>query len=123
MIKPINSLETTIAVTDVERSVAWYKKHFGLEKVSEDANGVVIGHGAIRISIMQGRDEEPVMDLESVTQTDLRFLTFEVSEADWELVKDEFPEDDGLSWIQRETYSSCITKDLDGHAIELYLKK
>ena len=54
---------------------------------------------------------------------DAAAIALTISQADWDRIKDEFPEDAGLSWIERETYNSCITQDPDGHAIELHLKK
>ena len=121
MIRPKKLNAVGIVVRDLERSLAWYKEKFGFEKLYDVSNGVVIGSNGVELWVAQAKD--PANARQSNTDQDIciRLIGFEVSEDDLARVKAEFPEDDDIVEIDHPKYKSCITEDLDGHAIELFV--
>ena len=49
MIKPKKMNAVILAVRDIEKSLAWYKKHFGFEKLYDVPNGVLIGDDGVEV--------------------------------------------------------------------------
>ena len=38
-----------LAVRDIEKTLAWYKEHFGFEKLYDVPNGVLIGANGVEV--------------------------------------------------------------------------
>jgi len=123
MIKPKKLAEVGIVVRDLAKSLAWYREHFGFEKLFDVSNGVVIGSDSVHLWLAEVADLDQAKVPDSAKDLCIRLISFEVSETDLSRVGEEFPEDDDIDWIDHPKYRSCVIDDPDGHAIELYVWK
>ncbi len=123
MITPQKLNAVGIVVRDLERSLAWYKKHFGFEHLFDIANGVVIGANGVEMWVAQASEPDTARQTDHAHDICIRLVGFEVSEADLAQVKAEFPKDNDIVDIDNPKYKSCIITDPDGHAIELFVNK
>ena len=123
MITPQKLNTVGIVVRDLERSLAWYKKHFGFERLFDVDNGVVIGANGVEMWVAQANDPDTAHQTDQAHDICIRLIGFEVSEADLAQVKAGFPEDSDIVGIDHPNYKSCIVTDPDGHAIELFVNQ
>ena len=123
MIKPKKLNAVTIAVRDLDRSLKWYREHFGFERLFDVEGGVVIGADGVELVVSQVGDPAHAPLVNHAVDVCVRLFAFEVTEEDFARVKDEFPEDKDIVEIDHPRYKSYITEDLDGHCIELYVDK
>ena len=123
MIKPKKMNSVSLAVRDIEKSLAWYRKHFSLEKLYDVQGGVLIGADGVELVLSQVSDPENAKKADEAKEVCIRLFAFEVSEQDLEHAEKEFPEDTDLVRLDHPKYKSCITEDPDGHSIELYVDK
>ena len=122
MIKPRKMNAVMIAVRDIDKSLAWYKEHFGFERLYDVQGGVLIGANGVELVLSQANDSQAKKSDEA-SDICIRLFAFEVSQQDLERAKEEFPEETDLTWIDHPKYKSCILDDPDGHSIELYVEK
>lgn len=124
MIRPKKLNAVGIVVRDLDASLAWYKKHFGFERLYDVSNGVVIAAGGVELWVAEADDPATARRAHTDRDICIRLLGFEVTDADLARMEEEFgAEDDDLVWIDHPRYRSCITEDPDGHAIELFVDK
>ena len=127
MIEPKRLSAVVLAVRDLERSMAWYKKKFGFEKLYDDSPnspGVVIGTEQIELCLNPLAEPNRATDVDTACQSCIQLFCLEVEESDLERVAEEFAEDkDIVSLDEHPKYRSRIVEDPDGHSIELIVKK
>lgn len=112
-VKEVNAV--VIFVRDLARSLEWYKKRFGFEKMYDVSEGVAIAANSdaelVLSEVGDGRGIAPIS------------FSFEVTEEDLLRVQANFPEDDKAMWVYNPDYRSCLVDDPDGHRIELFVDK
>ena len=123
MIKPKKMNSVILAVRDIEKSLAWYKDHFGFEKLYDVPNHVLIGADGVEVVLLQANNPENARKTDEAKDICIRLFAFEIAKQDLERAEKEFPEDAGLVRIDNPKYKSCIIEDPDGHSIELYVDK
>lgn len=123
MIKPKKINSVILAVRDIEKSLAWYNKHFGFERLYDVQGGVLIGANGVELVISQANNPEDARKADEAKDICIRLFAFDVLQEDLERAKEEFPEETDLTWIDHPRYKSCIIGDPDGHSIELYVDK
>ena len=123
MIKPKKMNSVILAVRDIEKSLAWYKKHFSYEKLYDVQGGVLIGADDVEIVLSQADDPEKARKADEAKDICIRLFAFEVTAGELARAEQEFPEDPDLVRIDHPKYKSCIVEDPDGHSIELYVDK
>ena len=123
MIKPKRMNSVSLAVRDIEKSLAWYKKHFGFEKLYDVPNGVLIGANGVEVVLSQVDDPANAKKADEAKDICIRLFAFEVTQQELEQVEKEFPEEADLVRIDHPRFRSCIIDDPDGHSIELYMDK
>ena len=111
-----------LKVADIQRSMDWYREHFGFE-YSHDAEGcVVVRTGNTELVLSpHDRPDAPLADPRKVRC--IHTLGFEIPESEFGKLKDEFSEDDGLVEIDQDEFQSVITCDPDGYCVEVYYNK
>ena len=113
-----------ISCRDRERSLAWYRDHFGFESLYEvSGGGIVIGRDGVTLCLFQVADPEAAREGYTGSEVAVRLFGLEVGESDFARLADEFADDPELVWMDHPRYKSCITEDPDGHAIELIVNK
>ena len=122
MIKPRKMNAVMIAVRDIDKSLAWYKEHFGFERLYDVQGGVLIGANGVELVLSQASNPK-ARKADEANDICIRLFAFEVSQQDLERAKEEFPEETDLTWIDHPKFKSCILDDPDGHSIELYVEK
>ena len=123
MIKPKKINSVILAVRDIEKSLAWYKKHFGFERLYDVQGGVLIGADDVELVLSQVNNPESAGKADEAKDICIRLFAFEVTAEELEQVEKEFPEETDLTWIEHPRYKSCIIDDPDGHSTELYVDK
>ncbi|MFH1614737.1 MAG: VOC family protein [Planctomycetota bacterium] len=123
MIKPKKMNSVILAVRDIEESLAWYKKHFGFEKLYDVPGGILIGTDGVEIVLSQVNDPEDARKADEAKDICIRLFAFEVTPEELERAEKEFQEDADLVRIDHPKYKSCIIDDPDGHSIEMYVDK
>jgi len=123
MIKPKRMNAVMLAVRDIMKSLAWYKRHFGFEILYDVEGGVLIGADGIEIVLSQVSDPEGARKADEAKDICIRLFAFEITPQELEHAEEEFPEDADIAWIDNPRYKSCIIDDPDGHSIELYVDK
>lgn len=123
MIKPKKMNAVILAVRNIEKSLAWYKKHFGFEKLYDVQGGVLIGADGVEIVLSQVKNPENARKADEAKDICIKLFAFEVTQQELERTEQEFPEDPDLVRIDHPKYKSCIVEDPDGHSIELYVDK
>ena len=121
MIKPKKMNSVVLAVWDIERSLAWYKEHFGFEKLYDVPGGVLIGAEGVDVVLSQADEPEKAKKADEAKDICIRLFAFEVARKELDRAEEEFPEEADLTWIDHSRFRSCIIDDPDGHAIELYV--
>ncbi len=113
-----------LSCRDRERTFEWYRRHFGFERMYEvSGGGWVIGREGVTVCLFQVADAATARDGYTGSEVAVRLFGFEVNEADFARLAEEFAADPELVWIDHPRYKSCITEDPDGHAIELIVSK
>ena len=123
MIKPKKMNSVILAVRDIEKSLGWYKKHFGFERLYDVEGGVLIGADGVELVLSQVNDPENARKTDEAKDICMKLFAFEITQQDLEHGEEEFPEEADLVRIDHPRYSSCIIEDPDGHSIELYVDK
>ena len=123
MIKPKKMNSVILAVRDIEKSLSWYKKHFGFERLYDVQGGVVIGADGVELVLSQANNPKDARKADEAKDICIRLFAFEVTAEELEQAEKEFPEETDLTWINHPKYKSCIIDDPDGHSIELYVDK
>lgn len=119
--KKLNSV--MIGVRDIEKSLAWYARHFGFVRLYDVDGGVLIGAGGVEIVVCQLDDPGNAKNSDTVKDACIRLFGFEVSREDLGKAEAEFGSEDELIWLDHAKYKSCIVSDPDGHSLELYFDK
>lgn len=123
MIKPRKMNSVVLAVRDIARSLAWYKEHFGFEKLYDVPGGVLIGAEGTEVVLSQADEPEKAKKADEAKDICIRLFAFEVTRQELDRAEEEFPEAADVTWIDHARFRSCIIDDPDGHAIELYVDK
>ena len=127
MIIPKKHSAVTLTVSNLERSLAWYREKFGFEKLYDDAPnspGVVVGVNGVELVLKETDEPETAELVNHKDQMCIQLFGFEVDEADLDRVAEEFPEDDDIVVLDdHPKYRSRIIEDPDGHAIELVVER
>ena len=123
MIKPKKMNAVILAVRDIKKRLAWYKKHFGFERLYDVQGGILIGTDGVELVLSQANDPENARKADEAKDICIRLFAFEITQQDLERAEEEFPEDTDLVRIDHPKYKSCIINDPDSHAIELYVDK
>ena len=123
MIKPKKMNAVILAVRDIEKSLAWYKKHFGFERLYDVQGGVLIGADGVELVLSQANNPENARKADEAKDICIRLFAFEVTQQDLGSAAEEFPKETDLTWIDHPRFKSCIIDDPDGHSIELYVEK
>jgi catechol 2,3-dioxygenase-like lactoylglutathione lyase family enzyme len=123
MIKPKKVNSVILAVRDIEKSLAWYKKHFGFERLYDVQGGILLGADGVELVLSQADDPENARKADEANDICIRLFAFEVTQQELERAEKEFPEESDLTWVDHPKYKSCIIDDPDGHSIELYVEK
>jgi catechol-2,3-dioxygenase len=123
MIKPKKMNSVILVARDIEKSLAWYKEHFGFEKLYDVQGGILIGADGVELVLSQADDPENARKADEARDICIRLFAFEVTQQELEQPEKEFPEDADLVRIDHPKYKSCIVEDPDGHSIELYVDK
>jgi catechol-2,3-dioxygenase len=121
MIKPKKMNAVMLAVRDIEKSLAWYKKHFGFERLYDVQGGVLIGADGVELVLSQANNPENARKADEAKDICIRLFAFEITQQELERVEKEFPEETDLVRIDHPRYRSCIIDDPSGHSIELYV--
>ena len=53
IIRPKKMNAVILAVRDLQRSLTWYKEHFGFDKLYDVPNGVLIGANGVEVVLSQ----------------------------------------------------------------------
>lgn len=124
-VKRINSV--SVAVRDLERSMAWYREKLEFEKLYDDAPnspGVIIGKDGVELTLRPLSNPDTATPVDTVNQVCIPLLAFEVEAGELDRVKDVFPEDADIVVLDdHPQYRSRIVEDPDGHAIEFYASR
>jgi len=123
MIKPKKLNAVILAVRDLERSLAWYKEHFGFEKLYDVPGGVLIGADGVELVLSQIDNPDQAKCPDKAKDICIRLFAFEVSADDLAHAGSEFAQDRDIVRIDHPRFQGRITTDPDGHAIELYTDK
>jgi catechol-2,3-dioxygenase len=123
MIKPKKMNAVMLAVRDIEKSLVWYKKHFGFNKLYDVPGGILIGADGVEVVLSQVDEPQKARKADEAKDICIRLFAFEVTPQELQRAEKEFPEDTDLVRINHPKYKSCITGDPDGHSIELYVDK
>jgi len=121
MIKPKKMNSVILAVRDIEKSLAWYKKHFGFERLYDVQGGLLIGADGVEVVLSQVDEPGIARKADEAKDICIRLFAFEVAQQDLQRAEEEFPEETDLTWVDHPRYRSCIIDDPDGHSIELYV--
>ena len=123
MIVPKRLSGVVLSVRDVGRTLAWYRRKFGFEKLCDDApnsKGIIIGTNGVTLGLNPLDDPDNATDVDNARQVCLQLFCLEVDEADLDRVAEEFPEDKDIVVLDgHPKYRSRIIEDPDGHSIEL----
>ena len=123
MIRPKKLNAVNIAVRDLNRSLKWYREHFGFDRLYDVKGGIVIGTNGVELVVSQVDDPIHARLVDHAKDVCVRMFAFEIAEEELTRVKDEFPEDKDIVEIDHPKYKSYIIEDFDGHCIELYVDK
>ena len=121
MIKPKKMNSVILAVRDIEKSLVWYKEHFGFEKLYDVQGGILIGADGVELVLSQANNPENARKADEAKDICIRLFAFEVTPEELERAEKKFPEEADLVRIDHPRYRSCIIEDPDGHSIELYV--
>ena len=121
MIKPKKINSIILAVRNIEKSMAWYKEHFGFERLYDVQGGVLIGADGVELVLSQANNPEKARKADEAKDICIRLFAFEVTPQELERAEKEFPEEADLVRIDHPRYRSCIIDDPDRHSIELYV--
>jgi catechol-2,3-dioxygenase len=120
MITPKKLNAVILAVSDLGTSLAWYKQYFGFEKLYDVQGGVLIGSNGVEV-VLSEVPSGITKKCDHANEICIRLFAMELTERDFEQVKEEFGED--IVHIDHPRYKSCIISDPDEHSIELYVDK
>ena len=112
-----------LKVRDLERSIEWYKRHFGFEHKCDAEGCIVMAVGSIELVLSpHDNPDAPLADPRKVRC--IHTLAFEISETEFHKLHREFEEEDNdIVDIDHEKFQSIITSDPDGYCVELYLQQ
>ncbi|MBD3420967.1 MAG: hypothetical protein GF398_12680 [Chitinivibrionales bacterium] len=122
MIQPKKCNGIVLLVQDFDESMAWYKEHFGFQRIYGTPQGVVIGNDHVEIVLAQV-DNESAQHVELAKKIGIKSFGFEITRDELIRVEAEFPELDNVDKREHPRFQSRIITDPDGHLIELYVKK
>ena len=111
-----------LKVADLQRSMDWYRKHFGFEYQYDAEGCVVVATGNVELVLSpHDHPNAPLADPRKVRC--IHTLGFESPESEFGKLRDEFRDDEGIVEIDQDEFESIITSDPDGYCVELYYNK
>ena len=110
-----------LKVADLQRSMDWYREHFGFEYRYEAEGCVVVGVRNVEL-VLSPHDNPDAPLAEPKLVRCIHTLGFEIPESEFDKLRAEFSDDDDLEFDQEE-FRSIITADPDGYCVELYHRK
>jgi catechol-2,3-dioxygenase len=123
MIKPTKLNAVLLAVRDLQKSLDWYKEHFGFEKLYDVPGGVLIGADGVEVVLSPVDKPQEAKCPDKAKDICIKLFAFEVSADELACVESEYAEDRNIVRIDHPRFQSRIISDPDGHAIELYVDK
>ncbi|MHC4123629.1 MAG: VOC family protein [Planctomycetota bacterium] len=87
MIIPKKLNAVILVVHNLEKSSAWYKKHFGFERKYEVEGGILIGNNSVEIVLSQVDELQKAQEVDMAKTPCIRLFAFEVEEKDLTLKK------------------------------------
>lgn len=119
-IKQMNAV--ALKVSNLERSMNWYHRHFGFECRYRAEGCVVVGVG--NVELVLSPHDNPDAPLAKPTEVRcIHTLGFEIPESEFHKLRDEFSEDAEMVEFDQDEFQSIITSDPDGYCVELYYRK
>ena len=111
-----------LKVSDLQRSMDWYRKHFGFEYRYKTEGCIIMGVRNVELVLSpHDHPDAPLADPKKVRC--IHTLGFEIPESKFHKLRDEFSEDDDLVEFDQDEFQSIITGDPDGYCVELYYRK
>ena len=119
-IKRMNGV--ALKVGDLDRSMQWYRRHFGFQYRYKAECCVIVGAGDVELVLSpHDNPEAPLANPKEVRC--IHTLGFEIPESEFHKLRHEFREDPGIVEFDQEEFQSIITSDPDGYCVELYYRK
>ena len=119
-IKEMNAV--ALKVSNLDRSMEWYRKHFGFEYRYRAEGCVVVG--VRNVELVLSPHDNPDAPLANPTEVRcIHTLGFEIPESEFHKLRDEFSEDTEMVEFDQDEFQSIITSDPDGYCVELYYRK
>lgn len=111
-----------LKVADLQRSMDWYRKHFGFEYRYEAEGCVVMGVRNVEL-VLSPHDnlDAPLANPKEVRC--IHTLGFEIPQSEFYKLRNEFSDDDDIVEFDQDEFQSIITEDPDGYCVELYYNK
>jgi catechol-2,3-dioxygenase len=111
-----------LKVRDLERSMAWYREHFGFEFRHEADGCVVLGVRNVELVLSPHTNPDaPLADPNAVRC--IHTLGFEIPESEFHRLRAEFAADPEIVEFDQVEFRSLITSDPDGYCVELFYNK
>ena len=111
-----------LKVSDLNRSMDWYHRHFGFQYRYKAEGCVVVGVG--NVELVLSPHDNPQAPLANPRQVRcIHTLGFEIPESEFHKLRGEFNEDGEMVEFDQEEFQSIITSDPDGYCVELYYRK
>lgn len=111
-----------LKVRDLDRSMAWYREHFGFEYRYKAEGCVIVGVRNIELVLSpHDNPDAPLADPDQVRC--IHTLGFEIPEHEFHKLRDEFKGDEDIVEFDQDEFQSIITSDPDGYCVELYCRK
>jgi catechol-2,3-dioxygenase len=123
MINIIQMNAVALKVSSLDRSMDWYRRHFGFEYRHKAEGCVVVG--VRNVELVLSPHNNPDAPLASPKEVRcIHTLGFEIPESEFQKLREEFrQEDDEMVEFDQDEFQSIITSDPDGYCVELYYRK
>ena len=76
MIKPERTNAIMLAVRDLEKSVAWYERHFGFARLYDVEGGVLIGANGVELVLSQASNPGSARKADEAKDICIRLFDF-----------------------------------------------
>ena len=111
-----------LKVSNLQKSMDWYREHFGFQ-YKYDAEGCVV-MGIRNVELVLSPHDNPDAPLANPKEVRcIHTLGFEIPQSEFHKLRDEFSDDDDIVEFDQDEFQSIITEDPDGYCVELYYNK
>jgi len=111
-----------LKVADLQRSMDWYRKHFGFEYRYKAEGCVIIGIRNVELALSPHDDPDAPLANPNKVRC-IHTVGFEIPESEFHKLKDEFQADTDIQEFDQVEFQSIITSDPDGYCVEIYYRK